>query len=249
MLCSDKVTNDPYQGVGYIDNGEALCTGTLLSAHVVLTAGHCVYGRNPGDIRFTLSPNPNTEANVSYARASRAYVHPYYNPGEESDPGVDVAVIQLGDAGYEYGVTSFFSLGSEALLQQGSVAYNVGYGIQNDGSSGIKHPKPVQFSSLQSVTAGRTNINGGIIQVRRGQSGEIGCAGDSGSPLLVQANGHTSIVGVYSTSESAQNYPEDYDCRSGIQLGDYISVDAFRAWVGQYALSLESTADQASCGM
>ncbi len=247
-LCSNRVTPDPYQGVGYLDNGQALCTATLISPHVVLTAGHCAYGRNPGDVKFTLSPTPNSDSTPLYATASQIIMHPYYNAKDEGNPGVDVAIIQLANAGYEYGVSGFLPLGADTSLQQQSLLTTVGYGINNDGSFAIKRPKQVRFTNLAANPVATGSVSNGLVRVSRGPQGEIGCSGDSGSPLLGPGpDGAFTILGVYSTSESQQSYDENTDCSSGIQTGDYVAIDTFKPWVVQLQNQLESSADQNSC--
>src|SRR5437868_1043254 len=78
--CYSQIAPDPYQGVGYLDNGQELCTATLISARVILTAAHCVQGHRPGDIHFTLSPQPERDPDVQYATGAQIIVHPTFNP-------------------------------------------------------------------------------------------------------------------------------------------------------------------------
>jgi V8-like Glu-specific endopeptidase len=249
MQCSNKVTPFAYQGVGYLDNGQALCTATLISTHVLLTAAHCVYQVQAQDVQFTLSPNPTSDPGVTYARGTQIVINPGYNPNDVNNSGLDVALVQLGSAGYEYGVTYFMPLGTDQSIQPGQILTSIGFGIDKNGQVSVETAKLVRFSSMQPDTGalGMT-IPNGIVQVTRGPTGDIGCSGDSGSPLIAtQGNGALTILGVYSTSQSSGNYDDNADCAVGIQDGEYIGVNAFAPWATGVAQQLEGSANQVSC--
>jgi len=221
-----------YAGVGFLDTTDAVCTGTLISARIVLTAGHCVIGRKASQLHFTLSPEPLKVTDSAYADAIRVAIHPQYNDKEET-PGVDVAAIQLSSPTYDYAVTSFLALGSEQGLVAGSPLWNIGYGENWDGSHALKRAKEVSFQDLTELVTLTALLPKGLVQVARGRGGEIGCGGDSGSPLIRESPSGPAIIGVYSTSEGSANKraPEKSDCRHGITTGYYIAVDSFKAWV------------------
>ena len=97
------VEANPWEAVGRLDvNGKGFCTGALIAPDLVLTAAHCLYGKESGkridhtEIEF-LAGWRNGRASA-YRNVRRAVVHPEYEYGEKvSSARVrnDVALLEL----------------------------------------------------------------------------------------------------------------------------------------------------------
>lgn len=222
-----------YPGVGFLDTGDAVCTGTLVARRLVITAGHCVIGRSPGALHFTLSAAPLDETAPRYAAAVEIALHPHY-ADELDTPGVDVALVRLGSEDYGDAIAQYPEISRSAEPARGAALVNVGYGENGDGTHAKKRVKQITLTDVLELALRAGAIPGGLLQVARGPRGEIGCAGDSGSPLFAESDPGRSILGIYSTSESEEGsrVPERLDCRRGITAGNYIAASAFRDWAG-----------------
>jgi hypothetical protein len=148
---------------------------------------------------------------------------------------MDVALIWLRSTRFGAKVpSSFLPIATQTKPPAGTILLNVGFGQNNDGSEGFRRAKQVKLSHFAELEVpGGISFPKGLTVVTRGPQGDIGCGGDSGSPLLVDQHGHPEIIGVYSASESdnARHDPEHMDCKHGITTGEYISASAFGAWV------------------
>ncbi len=237
LYCTGGTGANPFPGVGYLQSQDAACTGTLISPHVVMTAGHCVFNEPVNSLQFTLNPSPLNSNQVAFATAVQVSFDPQFNPAGlnnnsgSDNPGADVAMILLGSTNYGQPPTGYLTFGTDSLLNNSAQAAQVGYGDQANGATGIEDVKLVLFSGFMPLQTPQGNIQNGILQTVRGPQGTIGCSGDSGSPLLWNTNGVTSIVGVYSTGEDTPGESDLQECQSGTQAGDYIAVDVFRGYV------------------
>jgi secreted trypsin-like serine protease len=189
-----------------------LCTGTLVAANVVLTAGHCTFffgdletRAQPYDVVFTLDPNP-TASSTTYD-AVAFYTHPEYVDelrgnskcglfGQcttdvglvvlETSPGVVPA--SLAPEGY----VDTLDLSSEVFTI-------VGYGLEGFvnantpiGTAGGTRKFGTFRAIGQDVTSNR------FLKLSGRHSGAETCFGDSGGPVFV--NG--VIVAVVSFGQS-----------------------------------------------
>jgi len=188
-------------------NRANVCTGTALSARVILTAAHCFYGvTNPAavvvqDLRGGGLTNSPVESFT---------VHPdsYHPPagtnlediGKQTiDPGVDIAVvITKTEIPEPYAkVVDMPSNGGEPL-------HILGYG---DTSNGSALPTKVllapafftQFYDMEvSTPSGKAIARNSVIETRPDATGAIACQGDSGGPLVIASMGMQGLIGVTS---------------------------------------------------
>lgn len=182
-----EVAAGAYPEVVAIQTNSILCTGTLISSRVVLTAGHCFPG-NPaaGSIRVNTG---NDLSGPSYEVESYG-VHPDFCGDLEacSEDIHDLAYLVLAEP---------IATSAEVLLDQddwdasmfvGASVTLVGYGATEDGSSGTKLEVTTEITSFSSTGH----------EFRAGGDGKDSCQGDSGGPAFVIVDGRLLLAGVTS---------------------------------------------------
>jgi hypothetical protein len=192
-------------------NRVGLCTATLVSPHVLLTAAHCV---DPATFQADMGAAPQLKYYVSTTNMLTMPIDPktvlpvkttmfdqQFNP----DPGVFV------NLGHDVGAVVLFSpppgiqpvpYNKMPLPQSlvGQQARIIGYGVTSATdttgmTAGTKRQTNITISALDSK----------YVEFQDGSHGI--CEGDSGGPALVMLNGVETIVGV--TAFGEQGCPLD----------------------------------------
>src|SRR5262249_48847143 len=116
-----------------------ICSGTLVSARVFVTAGHCTTGFDEAWVSFDPQPDPT---NVASLHHGMAFTHPQFGAPGSNDPH-DVGVVVL-DAQVS-GITpanlptaNQLGLMSKASLRAATFV-TVGYGLARQDKSGGPH--------------------------------------------------------------------------------------------------------------
>ncbi len=213
------------------NQGQSICTATLISQYHVLTAAHCIDGVKKMYAVFAIDgvaklksgklANLANDPNIVQVSAAKSF------PGWGGSQGGTVSGVDAGDiavlrlakaapAGVK--VTKLYRSG----LKKGQVLVASGYGISSgtirEGSGLLRETRVV----VEEPMVGRSEF---MIDQK---SGRGICSGDSGGPSFVQGSfGELMQVGVTSRG--------DENCAEG---GIYTLVPAFTSWINSAVSSL-----------
>ncbi|NMB76176.1 MAG: trypsin-like serine protease [Myxococcales bacterium] len=231
-------TSPEHQGIMVflfnVPGGQALCTGTLISRRVILTAGHCVYDNrtNPGG--FTVAFGDSiTSGNYVTRRVAEVWLHPSYSVGSSYDPPVnDIAMLRLSSDAPANAPAIPYLTSSNGLTTAdvGTTLEFVGYGITSASAQDSAGTRRHVFNDLRWLCTAQSGCTfSGYVTASRNtlcddQNPGGPCSGDSGGPDLITRNGRQYIAGVNSYCDQNCQY---YCCST--------KVDAFAAEVGDWA--------------
>lgn len=196
-----NTATSPWAGVGSLDVGGGLFTGTLIAPGYVLTAAHVVAGVNAGNVTFQLN------AGNSYTlAASDIFINPDYtgstagNVSGDPTNHNDLAIIKL--SGAAAANIPFYNLYNGSL--QGADLNFVSYA----GSTTVKKTGE-NIADVIYTNAANTNktymfdydgpnpstnvMGGGTLGTNR-EASLVG--GDSGSAAFVSVNGQWQLAGI-----------------------------------------------------
>lgn len=211
---------------GALRGNGSICTGTLISDSVVLTAAHCA--GSGFAIGFDLPSGRR------WHTVSRVLVHPSYAgdaaPAAQMVP-FDVALMFL-----EARVPDLVPMGiASARVHVGTPITYVGYGRFETGPDGRgdsrKRLGGNVVSAVDQVQGGQASPNAFMSQKAQGESTALLCPGDSGGPALVQEGTEWRIAGISSRSSCANTGTPATRVSISVSAVDHL------AWVRQQLAS------------
>ena len=195
--------------------GEALCTASIVAADLALTAAHCVTNENNTPSTLTLIFSSKLKgANPNLLRAiDRVEIPAEWNPaGSSARDTSDVALIHF-NGGLPDSYTPSDLLPFDHALTEGASVVLAGYGISNarsDTGAGILRKTSVNILN--------PNYSPSEIELDQTQGGGA-CHGDSGGPAYLLINDHPYLFGI--TSRGGGNCDEDVI---------YTKISAYQDW-------------------
>ncbi|HUH16246.1 MAG TPA: trypsin-like serine protease [Gaiellaceae bacterium] len=218
----------PYVGlIGFLNpdgtNG-ALCTGTLVSPTIVVTAGHCTFRSPRAFVWFdsVALKGPPTSFGVPVT-------HPDFSPTLEVPNTGDLGVVRLLIPVFmaEYGrlpeAGLLDSLTRKQGLQDRGVTI-VGYGLQSVNPPVFTGERMMGTAMIRNLVS--NNVRGYGVQTSAspggGNSGT--CFGDSGGPIL--SGSSNVVVAVNSWGQNAQCVGNDFSYRT--------DTASARSFLGQF---------------
>jgi secreted trypsin-like serine protease len=204
-------------------DGWQFCTGSLVSAKIVVTASHCLegYEENSLYVAFGTVAQNGSYASSRLRYATRAVMNPNFDTAAmDLDVATrapnDIAILVL-NAAAPAGYAPVKMLAASDALTVGETLTLAGFGLINAfyGTSGVLRKVDVKLAKV--ATAAK--------EIEYGPSGgKSACMGDSGGPAFVKRNGKLVLVGV--TSRGAGTCDAD---------GIYTDVRQFRGWISATA--------------
>ena len=195
-----------------------ICSGTMITANVFLTASHCTAffqqelaaeGYVPYVSLNQSIPFGNLTSNKTTLLAvSTVVTNPKYNQSQSDSGDIGVLILQKDVHGVTPATLPACGLFDQMSAQNGlkdATFTNVGYGVQNRiVSGGVPFfqdlnpvPRMFSFSSFNS-------LNGGYIRLSQNPSTGNGgtCFGDSGGPQFMSLNGQQLITSITITGDT-----------------------------------------------
>ncbi|HEX8951053.1 MAG TPA: trypsin-like serine protease [Polyangia bacterium] len=210
----------------------SLCTGEIVSPHVVLTAAHCLDPALVGtgsvfNVFTGTTPNASTSMAVKETHFNASFDN--MNPQNGNDVGVLILATPttVAPVGYNRAPMPQSMVGSAARL--------VGYGITMvpdtmPSSAGTKREAPTTLAHLDTQFVGLQDGSHGI------------CEGDSGGPAFMMFGGTERIAGI--TSFGFTNCPltPPAGTPSGFEAGNDTRIDTYADFIDQWVLMFDPPA-------
>ncbi|GAB2992417.1 serine protease [Amycolatopsis acidiphila] len=220
-LVGGTAADQPYPFAASLQTtgGEFFCGGSLIQASWVVTAAHCLQGRDAASFTVRVGSNDRTQGG-EVGKPDRFVADPDYNP---AGAGGDIAVVHLSApvAAAPIALGTATAVGTTVrLLGWGQTCATPGCG---DG------PAMLQQLDAHLVDPAKctATINASVELCTDNPDGKSGaCYGDSGGPEVAQVDGHWVLLGV--TSRPGNN---SATCATAPSI--YTSAVAYAGWIGQ----------------
>ncbi len=196
--------------------GGSICTASILSETILLTAAHCVVSP-ASDLRVVFGTDVDSRSIV--VKPVDAYqVSPLWSlrQFQEFNTG-DIAVVKF-SGGLPAGYKPIKFLSDSSGLKDGQNVMLAGYG-NSDGARGTGAGK-LRYVVTQIKSSGfsKTEI---LMEQSKGKGA---CHGDSGGPAYIQVNGELVVIGV--TSRGVDDPKNDCSVSAA-----YTSVPYYANWI------------------
>lgn len=173
-----------------------VCSGTLISPKVFLTAGHCTEAEIEKDRPAYVSFDPTYKPGASELIKGTPYLHPNCNVAKEGCPRYDAGVVVLNETVRMATYGALPEAGLVDTLKEGQLLTPVGYGATGYQTyPEDRYSATVRLLNTRDPAVGEMFVKTTGVGLIKGK-GEAPCYGDSGGPLFVADQ--QTIVGVTS---------------------------------------------------
>lgn len=220
----DHAIHDAVVGLWVSRNGTTyLCSGTLISPDVVVTAAHCLDEAHGGKTvdpveasQVSVRAGDNANSLPSFTVAE-VFLHPDYDRRKLRH---DIALLQLNDS---VGVAPVAGLPASLGFSPADIGVTMnfaGYGRTETGQRGQKYQIDLPLGGLGCSVSGCPGSDDPATQISYVQPTGGPCSGDSGGPAFIQRGGTWYVGGITSNGDNG--------CES---WGVSTRVDAYEAWI------------------
>jgi hypothetical protein len=206
-----------------------VCSGTLISPRVFLTAGHCTEAEIAKDRPAYVSFDPTYKPGASKLIKGTPYLHPKYCNAAKECPRYDAGVVVLNEPVRMATYGALPEAGLVDTLKEGQRLTPVGYGVTGDQTlPDDRYSATVRLLNTKDPAVGEMFVKTTGVSLIKGK-GEAPCYGDSGGPLFVADQ--QTIVGVVSHGGNIAGYARV--CR-GLVYYQRVDLPRVLKWVRSF---------------
>jgi len=215
----------PWQAMLRTSYGNQFCGGTLVHPQWIVTAAHCVEGKNTRSVSVRLGAhyrkgNVGTEQDIS---VSRIIVHnSYRRPYRYAH---DIALLKLSKPAVLNKAVGLACMpASSGYVSVGKRCWVTGWGALSQGgpSAGVLMQVSVPIVSQSVCKRSYNTIHDSMVCAGISKGGIDSCQGDSGGPLVCEDGGKFYLEGVVSWGQG---------CAKPGLYGVYARVRYLKRWI------------------
>jgi uncharacterized protein (TIGR03382 family) len=174
-----------HPAVGAVLMNNSMCTGTLISPKVVVTAAHCMEQSTPQEFVFGSSINSGTLVPIQYYEQ-----HPQYTTNSYGISQHDIAVAVL------LTKSSVTPMAYRTATMNGTAGQSITFVGFGENHTGYKYKVTTTVGSVESQ---------GFWNYANSSNPKNTCVGDSGGPGIVVADGVEQVAGIVSAGDENCN--------------------------------------------